>query len=100
MDPRRGAIVKNQEIADSFHLERGFGVVAILQPLAHVAVGQHLDEPCDARLDQVDARRFERLEEAARETQRDAIARPHSFAAPRHESQDTRFGERSPIQVG
>ena len=45
----------------------GFGVVAILQHRIHVPVGQHLDQARDARLDEIDAGGFQRLEETARE---------------------------------
>ena len=57
-------------------------VVARGERLAIAAEREHLDQARDADLDQVDAGRFERLDEAAGEAQRDAVPVPGLAAPP------------------
>src|SRR3546814_20337658 len=57
-------------------------------------------QPGDAVLDQVDAGRFDRFEEARGESQRDDIAAPRPLPHPGPEAQRPRLGERPALDVG
>ena len=59
-----GDVVQQQEIAHAFEVETHAPVVFVGVGLGETLVGEQLDELGDAFLDQVDRRRFERLEES------------------------------------
>src|SRR3546814_13449088 len=71
-----GAIMEDDEVADAFIVEGDAPVVGVDVDGGEIAVGEVREQLGDAVLDQVDARRFERLEEARREAERDDIAGP------------------------
>src|SRR3546814_6061561 len=54
----------------------------------------------DRHLDEIDAGRFQRFEEAARQPHRDAIMRPGLLALARLETQHARFGHRFAVEIG
>src|SRR3546814_1334283 len=58
------------------------------------------EQPGDAVLDQVDARRFERFEETRGEPERNDIGVPCAPPHPGAEAQRSGFGERAPFDMG
>jgi hypothetical protein len=79
---------------------RGLPVVALDLAFAEVARREQRHQPRDARLDEVDRSRFERLEEPAREPERDDVLVPRLLAPPGEEAQLVGRGERLALEVG
>src|SRR3546814_8809328 len=65
-----------------------------------IAVREMCQQPGDAVLEQVDAGRFDRFEEARGESQRDDIAAPRPLPHPGPEAQRPRPGARPALDVG
>ena len=78
----------------------GLPVVFVDVRLADAVPRKHLHEPHDAALDQVDAGRFQRLDEAARKADGNAVAVPGLAALARPELDDARLGEHLAFDVG
>ena len=78
--------MEDQEVADALDLEIGLAVVFVAQRLRNRKGGEQLHQPGDGGLDHVDAGRFERFQEAARQAQRDDVAVPRALAAPGDEA--------------
>src|SRR5271165_217008 len=77
--PSIRGVVKNQKITDTLILHFVEAVELIDQPGVHAGGSwpwHEIDEIGDGGLDEVDAGGFQRLEEAARQTDRHAIAGP------------------------
>src|SRR4051794_23191383 len=92
--------MEHDEIAHSLPFEIGLAVELIDCRLIRSGVGEQLYEPDRRRLDEMDAGRFQRLEEARRKAQRDAIAVPHLLALAAGEAEPVGVGERLTIEVG
>src|SRR3546814_8234270 len=73
-----GVIVEDDEVADAFVIEANPAVIGVDIGGVEIAVREMCQQPGDAVLDQVDAGRFDRFEEARGESQRDDIAAPRS----------------------
>ena len=58
-------------------------VVFVALDRVEALVGEQREQPRDAGLDQVDAGRFQRLDEAARQAERDDVAVPGELAPAR-----------------
>jgi hypothetical protein len=69
-------VVQDDEVADEFDLGPGLGVEFVDVALADALRGEVLQQAHDGALDQVDAGRLDRLQEAARQADRDAVVRP------------------------
>ena len=58
--------------------------------------GNRVQKACQARLNQMDTGRFERLHETGRKPQRDAIVRPYRSRGPVRETQRQRIASAAP----
>ncbi|EEF25313.1 conserved hypothetical protein, partial [Ricinus communis] len=90
----RELVVQDDEVAHEFVALRGQAVEFVGQFRAAVAVGEVLEQPADRQFDDVDARRFERFEEAARQAHRHAVLDPRLAPPARREAQLARGLER------
>ena len=93
-------VVQHDEIADVFDLVVGLAVVFVDVGLADAVAREHLHQPHDAALDQVDAGRFQRLDEAAGQADGDAVASPGLAPLAGPELDDARLGEHLAFDVG
>src|SRR5581483_538737 len=93
-------VVQDDEVADRLVAAAHQAVVFLRELRLEPAVGEELDQPADAGLDQVDARGLERLEETAGETERHAIVLPDLTPLSGGEFEQSRRPERCPIEVG
>ena len=98
--PAIGVIMQDQEIADRAPFEIGLAVE--LGDVRRVEAGarEQAQQPGDARLDQMDAGRFERLHEPRRQPERDAVLHPHRAPFAGGELQRARLGERCAVEPG
>src|SRR3954447_9161393 len=87
-------VVKDQEIADAVIFKVDHAVELVAVRLGDRRFWKQLDQRSDRRLDQIDARRFQGLEEAARKPNRNNIADPASPTPPGFELQHPRLGDR------
>src|ERR1700730_1300961 len=88
-----------EEVPDALKFERRLPVVALDQYRTEVTVGHQVNEPRDARLDEVDARGPAGLQEPARQPDCHAIAIPELPAHAGRELKNPRFGERAPVKI-
>src|SRR5690606_32263788 len=94
----RRVVMEHDEIANAFPRERREPVVFRDLRFIEALCREERQELRDAGLDEVDARRFERLHEAGREPERDAVLVPELLASARRKTQQTRFSERTAVQ--
>ncbi len=94
-----GDVVQQQEIAHALEVEAHAPVVFIGVGLRKILVWKQLDELGDAFLDQVDRRRFERLEKSGGKADGDHILVPEEAAPAGLEVQLVRGRERGPFEV-
>ena len=94
-----GVVMKDNEIAQAFHFERGASIEIVASLIADFASRKHLKQPVHRSLDEVDARRFQRLDKSRREANCDDIAHPSLPAAPGRESQSSRIRHRLAVEV-
>ena len=85
--------MQDQEIADLVEFVAAAAVVFLALRRAVAVLREQADQPVHVALDEMDAGRFERLEKAARQTDRRAIVRPESFAPAGGEPDGARIGE-------
>ncbi|VVT14865.1 conserved hypothetical protein [Sphingomonas aurantiaca] len=101
---RRGVIMQDQEIADAviFHVDHAveFGPVRRGDTVSAHILREQLDQLRDRHLREIDARRFERLEEPRRKADRDDVADPAAAAATGAELENSRIGERRALDRG
>ena len=93
-------VVEDHEVADALDLIDRLLVVLVDVDLREIPAGKHADQLGDAGLDQVDAGRFQRLQEAAGQANRDHVALPEALATTGREAQPVQRPERRTIQVG
>ena len=93
-------VVQDQEIAHALQLAIGNAVVIIAHGRIEIPVRKHGEQPQDAGLDEMQAGRFQRFEESAREADGHDVAVPAQFAAPGHESQRAWLGQRLAVEIG
>jgi hypothetical protein len=83
-------------------LEHVLHLPIIFVPLDRVEapVGEQSEQLGDAALHEVDAGRFQRLDEAARQAERDDVRVPGEAAAAGGEAEVPRLGERLRLELG
>src|SRR5688572_29866801 len=92
-------IVQHYEIADVLDLRAHLLVELVDVGLLDRGAREHLHQPDHAALDQVDAGRLQRLDEAAGQTDRDAILLPVLATLARAEFDHTRLGQHLAFDV-
>src|SRR6185295_599279 len=92
-------IVQHDEIADVLDLRAHLVVELVDVGLLDGGAREHLHQPDHAALDQVDAGRLQRLDEAAGQTDRDAVLLPVLAALTRAELDDARLGQHFAFDV-
>src|SRR5207302_6229394 len=92
-------VVQDQEVADALELERRLLVVTLDHNGTEIALRHQIDQPPDTGLDEVDARRLERLHETAGQAYRHAVAVPELPAPTGGEFEDPRLRERAAVEV-
>src|SRR5690606_3148529 len=93
------SIVHDQEIANALELQARSAIEFGFQCGIERLVGEQAPQLFDAGLDERNARRLERLQETARQPERDAVLVPDLLAHSRPEAQHVRLGERSTLQL-
>ena len=93
-------VMQDQEVANAFDLEIGLAVVFVAQRVGDRECGEQLHQPRDSGLDHVDAGRFERFEEPARQPERHDVTVPRALAATGDEPQLARIGLRLALDIG
>jgi len=93
-------VVQHQKIAHAFVFVAGLAVELIAQRHVAMPIRKHDQQTIDAGLDQMDCGRFQRLDEAAGQPERDAIAMPDLVADAAGEAQCAWLGQRLAIEVG
>src|SRR5829696_8691216 len=78
---RRREVVALNEVARVVKHRRDLVIEAVDQPRRERLVGKMTNELIDSGVDEVDARRLERLEEARRESDADAVLNPRATIA-------------------
>ena len=76
----RGLVVEDDEVADVLEQSLHPPVVLVALDRVEALVGEQASGSADAALDEVDAGRFQRLDEAARKAERDDVAVPGELA--------------------
>src|SRR6185312_7971453 len=97
--PLSHAVMRDQEIAQALVLVAGETVVFQRQRRIEAAVGKEIDEPRGGILDELDARRLERLQEAGGEPDRDAVAAPDLPAHTGNEREQPRLAKRAAAEA-
>lgn len=92
--------MQDDEVADTLPLEVALPVELGGDGGVGSARWQHLEQPRYAGLHQMDARRSERLHEAAGQAKRDDIAVPHPAPLAADEAQPVRFRLRGSVEIG
>jgi hypothetical protein len=92
--------VQHDEVADALVLEARLAVVFAALDLVEAAVREEVDQALDRRLDQMDAGRLDRLEEAAGQADGDHVAVPGLLAHPGLELDQARLGQRLAVEIG
>ena len=83
------------------HLERRARVVLVARRTSLISpAGKQLQQPVHRRLDQMDAGRFQRLDEARRQADRDDVADPGLAPPAGREPKRPRLGHRLAVEVG
>src|SRR5690606_30534435 len=93
------AIVEDDQVPHVLPFHVRLPVVFVYLGLVDAGVREVLYQPDDSGLDHVDARRLERLQEAARKADRHAVTAPLQITPPGTKAQDEWIGERCPVQV-
>ena len=93
-----GRVMQHEEVADFLELDARQRVEFVDGRLIEPVAREHEQQPRDRGEHQVDAGRFERLEETAREAERDAILLPDLLAPPGHETQRPRRVQRLAVE--
>ena len=91
--------MEDDEVAHPLPLEIRLAVELVDRRLIGRGVGKQPHEPDRRRLDEVDAGRFQRLEESRGKAQRDAIAVPHLLALAAGEAKAVGVGELLAIEI-
>ena len=91
-------VMHDDEVAHRFVSNGHVAVEFVDQLGAAVALREQRNELAHGRLDQVDAGRFERLDEAGRQADRHTILDPRFAPAPGHEAQLARLSQRRRIK--
>ncbi|PAV70131.1 hypothetical protein WR25_17275 [Diploscapter pachys] len=93
-------IMQDDEVADVLVQIVQLAVEFVAFGRVEARVGEHRDDPLNARLDQMDAGRFERFDEAARQPQRDDVAVPALPPPSRGEAQAAGIAQRLALEAG
>src|SRR5438105_8145673 len=96
----RQTIMKDDEVANLLIFANAHPVIFFLQDRIEVPAREHLDEPGNAGLNEHDARRFQRLEKAGREPQRDDVLVPELAAVTAGELEQAGIRKRLAVEVG
>src|SRR6185437_7068318 len=86
--PLRGGVMQNEKIAHALVFEGGQAIVFGADDRIEIAVGKVREQSGEACLNEMNAGRLERLEEAGRQSERQTVADPYPIAAPRLEAQE------------
>ena len=92
--------MEDDEVAHALPFEVGLAVEFVDRRLVGRAVGEQPHEPDRGRLDEMDAGRFQRLEEAGGKAERDAIPVPHLAPLAGREAEPVGVGELLAVEVG
>jgi hypothetical protein len=96
---RGGVVVEDDEIADVLEHVLHLAVIFVALDRVEALVGEECDELRDARLDEVDAGRFQWLDETRGEAHRDDVGVPGELAAAGGEGEAAGLGERLALEV-
>ena len=83
-------VVGDDEVADRFVLKAHLVVEPVDQDRVGLAHRKEVEELGDRRLDEMDAGRFQRFEEPARQAEREAVLDPRRLAPPGLEAEHFR----------
>src|SRR4051794_8551791 len=92
--------MEDDEVADVFERPLDLPVVFVAFYRIEPAIREQAEEPRNPGLDEVNGRRFEGLDEAAREAERNDIAIPGELAPPCAERQMPRFRKGLALEIG
>src|SRR5690606_17726264 len=92
-------VMQDDEVPSAFPSARAESVVLVDLDRIEPAAGKQCQQPRDAYLHEMNARRLERLHEAARQTEPDAVLVPELLAPAGREAQKARLCQRPSVQI-
>ena len=92
--------MQDDEVADVFERPLHLPVVFVALHRIEPAIWEQAEKPGNSGLDEVNGRRFQGLDEAARKTERNDIAIPRELAPPSAERQMPRLRKWLALEVG